>query len=769
MDLAVTFGSIQAVDEAQFDIVIGEPEIEKSCRNLNGELVAHLAPVGTANAECTVVLTNPTEFVGRPNTNEMSEIEVIDWVFGYQLDLDFEFISYSKNGLLMEARPSGIVVEASGAAWNDPAPATGTMTHVTSGVTLAPGESFTFSYLIRLMPHEFTSTTSSSDLLDNYGALAGANLVRVQSYRIDTDGHLVDLGDYGDSDIASIRANGGWARLSKSSYRPSVLESLLTDQTLPTLFGSKGVPTVAPDETVSFTLSLGLVEEESIGRISIADHLPPGLEYVVGSARVVWVDDAGQTQSEPVTPTGSGTAPLLDPPECTESAAWASDEGGYLPDGSRTLHFEFDRDGPGVAAAPWNRRFPAFTNTEVDREVEDGDPNPSDRRGLERTDFTLVYDAIVELDPACLADGISSVTFSNIAELQWALAGEDEPEKWFGSDLDVETDVGLDGRPATVAANFINASRDVAGVSAWEPFASKSPDSGLVADGSTGTYRLALELPGHLYRVTCENYWETEDPIFSELPDEPELRYAWRSECGGIHTDATPMTTGPVAHGGGFLFTYVDGNTFNPVAFDGPQNVIVPTRLGMAWEVTDTLVDDGHFVCGSADVVGLDPWGDEVPATTLDELSCVRGTDPASGRPNVTVTWRVEGLPLGFSVFHEEDERWTYWPSGAEIEMPLPVPVDTIDGTQYPNSMSSSLLWTAGGETVKSFDTTDEGLLTVINPSPPPVVDKTASASPVAPGEEFIWTLSAQFDAQKVWLDLAMIDEIPPNTELVSV
>ena len=127
-----------------------------------------------------------------------------------------------------------------------------------------------------------------------------------------------------------------------------------------------------------------------------------------------------------------------------------------------------------------------------------------------------------------------------------------------------------------------------------------------------------------------------------------------------------------------------------------------------------------------------DPWGrpfaghlasEEVEPVTVD------------GRPASRITLDVRLLPVALEPGERQSgpsrappTRTTYvtHPSSMHISVPLPIPDGTPDGTTYPNTATATTNHFAGGAIVRTQGATDDALITVTNPAPPPPATKTA-------------------------------------------
>lgn len=796
---AYTTGVLRDRDNLSIETVYPGPKLTKNCVTLSDDMthpfydnIGTFAEPGTANFECVIKVTYPTRsgttivpgtgvVYTVPVFGEVDRIEIHDFLYDngsswYANEPEMEFIAYNANALAMEPIAAGTTVRQQTS--NTP-PEAEVLVHRANGLSLAAGESFTFSYRVRLYIKDADNTLRISEYVDVPDTPDLSAFNRAQVSEVEIDGVTANPWWGYTAAQAYMRMEGGLLRLVKQGYRSSVMNELLTDQTLPTLRSTDSAQILEVGESASFSLGVAMLRPGSIQEIVIEDYLAPGLSYVAGSARIAYVDASGTTQYLPITPTGSGTVPLTGPPACDAVDGFFPNLSGYVPDGSRVLRFGFVQDGPGALNGPWALRFPGHANT-----YWRDDPLPpvtQDVRGSDYTDFVIVYDAVPLLDPSCVQSGGNSSTFLNIAEMQWRPAGWSGPNAWVGSDLDVATNNGSSYGSSGASEVIYPETRSQAAVNVLVTEARKTPDTGVVADGQTGVFTLELDVPGQMLNGDCENYVEIEVPHSLDgtadgVPPGPQGFFnpesSFMSACGGLFPDDYPVSPGFYGGPSGDQAGSLSGsNAYVPVTLVDPDRggVVSATPVSLRWAISDTLVDDGNYVCGSATVESFNPWGTPVAGSALTETSCVRGTDAATGRANVTVTWVVSGLPMGVSVWSWDEQTYRYYPGRVQVHMPVPVPDGTVDGVLYPNVMESAMQFVAGGAVVASFENSDAGLLEVVNPSPPPQVTKTASVSPVAPGQVFSWNIAIPLAARTVWFDLAFTDIVPPSMEMVSV
>ena len=101
------------------------------------------------------------------------------------------------------------------------------------------------------------------------------------------------------------------------------------------------------------------------------------------------------------------------------------------------------------------------------------------------------------------------------------------------------------------------------------------------------------------------------------------------------------------------------------------------------------------------------------------------------------------------------------------ISVPIDIADGTPDGTTYPNSVEARIDHVVGGEVRRSQGSADTALVTVVNPSPPPVAVKTATPDLVAAGSLFTWNVQATLEPGKVWFDLGWTDRLPTDTSFI--
>jgi fimbrial isopeptide formation D2 family protein/uncharacterized repeat protein (TIGR01451 family) len=205
------------------------------------------------------------------------------------------------------------------------------------------------------------------------------------------------------------------------------------------------------------------------------------------------------------------------------------------------------------------------------------------------------------------------------------------------------------------------------------------------------------------------------------------------------------------------------------------MNVAADPHVSGPVTFTDTFVDDGLYVPGSATATIVGPDGVSYPSA-MSELSAIAGIDAASGRVNRTITWQIPSLPpsaIDPSSPYNRSNPYRRKPVLVSIGVPFHVPVGTPDGTRYTNDVSVTV---ATQPTVAhpsfldsgSLTTSDVGDITALNPSPPPTAIKTVSPTTAPAGSLVDWTVSVPLPANEVWYELAYADQFPAGLELVS-
>ena len=205
------------------------------------------------------------------------------------------------------------------------------------------------------------------------------------------------------------------------------------------------------------------------------------------------------------------------------------------------------------------------------------------------------------------------------------------------------------------------------------------------------------------------------------------------------------------------------------------KGVYAGTSYGTDFEselvVTDTLVDDGLYMPGSATFDMFDPWGrpfqghlasEDVETVTVDGRLASRVTWTFDFFPSpINVGGTVGAFPCATTI-----PIYVTHPSSMRISVPLAIPDGTPDGTTYPNTAQVAVNHIPGGELVRTQGDVDDALVTVRNPLPPPPATKTAAPDDIAPGATFQWIVEAELEPGAPWLDLGWTDQLHANTEL---
>ena len=442
-------------------------------------------------------------------------------------------------------------------------------------------------------------------------------------------------------------------------------------------------------------VDLYLTNETQLSTVNLSDMLPAGFSYVAGSATLV---DATPVYPGFGSPSGTITGamaptlvPIGDPAVTAATAAGCGDMAdGHL--GGDALTWTFTKGSTGWQGAPWRE------NGQVTPGIIQNGKSPITAH------IVLIFDMVEDGAYACTAPPVAFDTYTNT----------------------------IGAQAQTTTGGTLTAAQDTSITEVLNRFTlDKTPDGGIVVDGSTGWFQISVA-----------NWGKTQ--MFSpKVPDAPFDR---------------------------------DATAYNAT------NVVL----------TDTIVDDGLYVPGTAVATFAYPDGSTGPAP-FTEQSVVRGIDAATGRVNTTITWVVTTIPGGTWVDTKDcvadpssiDPSYGVpcrAPTTFQLRMPIDVPVDTPDGTLYPNkvnatnSIADDTLPTTCvaqregappciklGEPPAAGDTwtADEvGDLTVRNPSPPPTPTKTATPQ-IAPGGIIDWEVTFTLEKNRVWWDLSYTDTLP--------
>ena len=135
----------------------------------------------------------------------------------------------------------------------------------------------------------------------------------------------------------------------------------------------------------------------------------------------------------------------------------------------------------------------------------------------------------------------------------------------------------------------------------------------------------------------------------------------------------------------------------------------------------------GGYTCGSATATAN--------AVGFTEPTCTGGNSAST-----TLEWLIGSIAPGETI---------------EITIPIVVPEDEQNQLVWDNTASTTVKeWYDS-----SFE--DDGKITVLNPSPPPVVTKSSTPNPATINDVVTYDVSWEHDAQTVFFDLAYFDEVP--------
>ena len=368
------------------------------------------------------------------------------------------------------------------------------------------------------------------------------------------------------------------------------------------------VPDVAigSGEVVTWAADLVITGPDQFTSLAVTDSIPFGFEYVPGSARLAVWSDA----------TGTAHVPLGDPLIGTSSTTCASAEGWHratddLNSGSNNfvgqapavpLTWTFARGGEGVVGAPWDDSLAYLS-----------EQNASAARVT--TAFDRLVRVVFEVRPtAAFDDCVQTPLRSPIMRSSASATGVHS--------RGVATATGLGW---VVGFEFARVS--------------KSPDAALSPDGATAVYDIDVMItdPTQINTTVSGNY-----------------------RPGAV---ATAVEFGPPPAGAwyGFGDNRRDSRvtqTWFQTDVSGP-----PTIGSNPLIVTDTFVDDGLYVPGSATFEMRDPWGRAFDGHLASEE--VEVVD-VGGRQASRVTWTFDYYPATYT------DRGRQIPSG-ESRFRVPV------------------------------------------------------------------------------------------------